>query len=124
MEPYEYTYPEEEEQTPRRKAKPSIIIALIIGLLIGGMGGYVLGSRSTGESSLTQLSDSPYIMLIVNAIFVIAILVLAVLKGSRRVRMTDNPVHNDVRSRILSLVIAGLVMAGLIAFLVYSGKIQ
>jgi heme/copper-type cytochrome/quinol oxidase subunit 2 len=124
MEPYKYTYPEEEELQPRRKFNPGIFVALLIGLVIGGIGGYVLGRQSQGMESLPGLQDSPRIILIANAILVVAILILAIQKTQRRLQISSSQMHNEVRIKILSMVITALVMAGLIAFLVYSGKLQ
>jgi high-affinity Fe2+/Pb2+ permease len=123
MEPYKYTYPEEEELQTRRKTNVGVYITLLIGLVIGGVGGYILGSQSQGMETLTWLQDSPRIVLLANTILVVAILIIAIMKAQRRVQGSSNQVHTQIRIRILSMVIAGLVMAGLIAFLMYSGKL-
>jgi hypothetical protein len=120
MEPYTYSYPEEEQQKPVRPVNRGLLAGLLIGLLIGGVLGYVLGIKTVDLPGINELFTSPILLLSANAAIVLLVLVLVLLKRSTLLSSKSISTVPTVglQAGILILVL-GLLMAGFIAFFIF-----
>ena len=117
MEPYKYTYPEEEQKTPPRKDNRQLFTGLFLGLLLGSVVGYILGAKDIARPGGLDLFSSPISIMMINGILVFVLLIVVLVKRSILQQSVSLGGDSTARMKIiLMLLVLGLVMAGFIAF--------
>ena len=118
MEPEFYNY-EEEEQEPRVDNR-KLFVGLFFGCLLGGVIGYLIGTKDASLPGVTELFSSPIRLLTINAVIVVMLMIVVFIKLSRvqqHSRMRADPATR-MKASILVFIL-GLLMAGFIAFYIF-----